>query len=599
MRSDLPSPFAATAVTALTMAAFAVGFLLLAVRFHEVQVESAALYAEGMSRQSVSRVLTTGARGRILDRHGRVLAENRRSRTIVCDAAAFQRRTWDATAEAMAAAIAELGGEIGLESPLDAAAIAARLRREVSLPLEVWRDIGFRELARFSERQYRHPGFRVETTSVREYPHGALAAHVLGYVGRDRGEGAAGDENFRFREFELRGRAGLESHYDEFLRGVSGEKRLRVDVRGFTVEERTVTPVQAGPDLVLALDLELQRTVERELGGLKGACVVLDPRDGSVLAMASAPAYDLSRFSPTIDAGFYASLRDDPAKPLVNRAAAGVYAPGSTFKPITALAALESGQSPDTAYECCGVFSLGGMNLRCSRRWGHGEIDLVHALKVSCNPYFCNLGMMTGTNLLMTAAHGFALGSRTGLDLPVDAAGVVPDHDWKMLRYHERWYPGDLAQMSIGQGMLLVSPLQMARVAGALGTGYLVTPHLKAEVQPRREKLAFSRTSLAAVRRGMYEVVNGVDEYGHLDGSGRLAGENLAVRICGKTGTAEVGVGATRRKNTWFIAYAPAVNPTVAVALVVENGASGGSTAAPRVRNVLAAIFGEAEGGGG
>ena len=211
-----------------------------------------------------------------------------------------------------------------------------------------------------------------------------------------------------------------------------------------------------------------------------------------------------------------------------------------------------------------------------------------HALMKSCNPYFCHLGMTIGTNALVRTARAFGLGEKTGVDFGVDMAGTVPDGCWKQRMYGERWFPGDLAQMSIGQGMLLVSPLQMARVAGAIGTGSLVTPHLKLGGSPERRPLPFEEWQLKVVREGMRMVVAGD---GESRGTGWRGGEGVPVAVSGKTGTAEIGRGATRRKNTWFIAYAPSEAPRVAVALVVENGESGGSTAAPRVCEILMRAF--------
>ena len=213
-----------------------------------------------------------------------------------------------------------------------------------------------------------------------------------------------------------------------------------------------------------------------------------------------------------------------------------------------------------------------------------------HALMKSCNPYFCNLGIDIGTNALVRTAHSFGLGAKTGIDFGVDMTGVVPDAAWKMRMYHERWYVADLVQMSIGQGMLLVSPLQMARVAGALGTGALVTPRLKADLPVSLRELPVPGKDLEIVREGMRMVVYGD---GESRGTGWRAGEGVPVTVCGKTGTAEVGMGENRRKNVWFIAFAPAENPTVSLAIVVENGESGGGTAAPKAGAILRAAFTE------
>ena len=566
-----------------TMSVFATGLLVLAIHLKAVQIDGAPDYNYEKSRQSVRRVQTAGTRGRILDRRGRVLADSRRSVSIVCNASAFRKRTWEATEAAISEAVSNVASIVGRASPLTERTVRRHVRQSLAMPLVAWRDIDGRELARFYENEWLLTGFSVMETEDRTYPNGSLACHLVGYVGRDLARGEEGDERFSFREFELCGRSGLELYYNGFLRGVPGEKKLLVDARGFTERERVVSEARRGPDLYLTIDAEIQRVAEAQLKGLRGACVVMDPRDGSVLAFASAPGYDLNEFVPVLSHEVYSRHLNDPDRPLLNRASGGLYAPGSTFKPITALAGLGMGYPASCEYDCNGAYVLPGMKLHCARRWGHGPIAVEEALKVSCNTFFCNLGMDIGTNALFSAARAFGLGERTGIDYTDDRAGVVPDDAWKRKTYGERWYPGDLAQMSIGQGMLLASPLQMAVVAGAIGTGYLVTPHLKYGQPSARRPLPFSKRSLDVVREGMRQVVAG--------GSGVKGGEGVDVVVCGKTGTAEYGSSSNRRKNTWFIAYAPSEAPRAAVALVVEDGESGGGTAAPRVAEVMKRIF--------
>ncbi len=576
-------------VTALVVAAvFLFGFLLLALRLRDVQVLSSADYGYASSRQSVRRVQTAGSRGRILDRHGVVLADNRLVRTIECLPESFQKKTWDETATAILAGVEALSQALGRPSPLTEKDVRRHIRQSLARPIQVFSDVTDREMSILSEQEDRFSGFVLDTRETRVYPQGALASHVLGYVGRDRGDAQAGDERFNFFTPEMRGRAGVELHYDGFLRGVPGEQKVLVDARGFAIREWTALAPQKGPDLTLTLDARIQAAAERVLNGVRGACVVLDPRSGDVLALASAPGFNPNDFVPILTHELYNRLSKDPDKPLLNRASGGAYAPGSTFKPVTALAALSLGFPAAETFECTGVFELGSMRLRCSSRWGHGFVDLPHALMKSCNPYFCHAGLEAGTNALVRTARAFGLGQKTGIDLSVDFAGVVPDASWKERTYHEKWYLGDVAQMSIGQGMLLVSPLQMARVAGALGTGVLVTPRLNAALPVTRSPLPFPAGDLNVVREGMRLVVAGD---GDSRGTGFRAGAGVAVAVSGKTGTAEVGRGEKRRKNVWFIAYAPSENPTVAVALVVENGESGGGTAAPKVGEILKEVF--------
>lgn len=577
------SDLACWAVAAL----FVFGLAVLALRLKEVQIEDAADYSYANVRQSVRRVQTDGDRGRIIDRNGVVLADNRKSVSIVCSPAYFQKRTWEATVENIETALSNVAKTVGMPSPLDRRAIRRHINQTLAMPLVAWRDVGEKELARFCEHDRELPGFSVLETEERVYPQGRLASHLIGYVGRDRGESEAGDEKFNFYLPEMRGRSGLEIYYDSFLRGVSGERKVLVDARGFAIREWTVVEPKRGPDLRISLDVRVQRAAEGELRGLKGACVVLDPRNGEILAMVSTPGYDPNEFVPRLSSKLYSRYANDPSKPLLNRASGGAYAPGSTFKPITALAGLQMGFPEYVRHDCPGVFVFGGMHLHCARRWGHGPLDMRHAIRESCNPYFCNLATEIGTNAIINAARAFGLGSKTGIDLGVDMAGTVPDGEWKMRMYSEPWYPGDLPQMAIGQGMLLASPLQMAMVAGAIATGYLTVPHLKLDAAAHRKALPFTKRQLDVVREGMRMVVDG--------GTGRRGGDRVAVAVSGKTGTAEVGRGESRRKNAWFIAYAPSENPTVAVAMIVENGESGGGTAAPRVRNILASMFGETE----
>ena len=571
---------------------FSAGLLHLAVRLHEVQVETAADYRYASARQSIRRVRTGGVRGRIFDRRGAVLADNRKAVSLVCQPAAFQQRTWEGTAAKMRTAIDAVAAAIGRTVTPTDAVIRRHVDRLLPLPFTVWRNLSAAELARFCEREQDFPGFSVRDEDERVYPNGELAAHAIGWVGATVADAEPGDEKFYYIAPELHGKSGIEYQYDAFLSGVPGERKVRVDARGFAIREWSVVEERKGPDLTLTLDAGLQRPVEGQLSGRRGACVVLDPRSGEILAFASAPTYDLNVVRRMEK---YEALSADPGKPLLNRASGGAYAPGSTFKPVTALAALSLGFPETEEYACAGVFELGEMKLHCARRWGHGALDLRHALMVSCNPFFCNLGLEIGTNALCATARECGLGEKTGIDLGVDMGGVVPDGDWKMRMYHEKWYQGDLAQMSIGQGMLLVSPLQMAVLAGAIGTGYRVTPHLKAGFSPERRPLPFAEHALRTVREGMRLVVAGEED---ARGSGWRAAEGLAVPVSGKTGTAEVGRGATRRKNTWFIAYAPSESPTVAVALVIESGESGGGTAAPRVNAILRHVFGGTAGGG-
>ncbi|MBR2920354.1 MAG: hypothetical protein IKC27_03255 [Kiritimatiellae bacterium] len=580
---------------AVLSVSFVIGFLILASRLKVEQVDGAAEYRRQMQSQSFRRVQTSGLRGRIVDRNGVVLAGNRTVVNIAVNPESYRAKARGETTEKnILKAIARAEEIIGRPSILDQEDVRRHLKQSLAMPLVAWRDISGEELARFSERQYMLDGFECSIGSERHYPHGMLAAHVLGRVGRDRLPFNPGDERINYIDKELCGRDGLELQYDTLLRGMPGEERVLVDALGFATEREVLVEARNGFDLKLTLDYRLQKAAEDALRGLRGAFVAVDPRDGGVRAMVSVPSFDPRECVPVFPRKLYERYSKDPAKPLLNRAVAGQYAPGSTFKPLTALAALSVGIDPDKTRECCGYYEAAGMRIRCARTWGHGEMDLVNAIKNSCNPYFCEIGVKAGTNAINTVCRKFGLGVKTGIDFPIEGDGLVPDAAEKAKRDPSvRWNSGDVAQTSIGQGLLLVTPLQMSLVAAGLGSGKLPAPHLVEGYASTPKDIDIPERDFAYVAEGMRKVVAG--------GTGRLAGERVEAEVMGKTGTAEVGSRTNRRKNTWFIAYVTptaksAVQEPIAVALVIENGDTGGSTSAPKVGEILRAYYGESEG---
>ncbi len=603
-------------------AVFVFGELVLGISLFRLQVLNVAESRESQAIQTIRRVRVPGRRGRILDRNGRVLAECRPSRCIQCNLEEFQRRGASSnTVAAVDAAIDALSRALAIPRQISAREIARHLHTASAIPLVAWQDLDEATFARFCERSHEFPGFADHVSAERTYPFGSLAAHVLGYTGRSDPEGFENDPVY-FSEKEMKGRDGVESYYNRFLSGVTGEKRVTVDARGFRptrahksimdeAEDGDVAPAN-GLDLALTLDIRIQASLERELEGVTGAGVVLDPRDGAVLALASAPTFNPNECVPTLTHAMYATLTNAPAKRGQNRAISEGYAPGSTFKPITALAGLATAWMPEDEYNCQGVYRLGDLRLHCWDRYGHGSVNLSEAIEQSCNTFFCNLGTAVGSNAVITAARAFGLGSRTGIDIGGEYSGVVPDDEWKYRWYNEHWYPGDTCQMCIGQGMLLVTPLQMAVVAATLANGgrvyrpYLYARKEGAHIASAVRRIPYEDDAIDLVRKSMKAVVE--------TGTGRAIlvrteqaqkpGERrrrvrLQVHCAGKTGTAEIGRGETKRKNTWIIAFAPYENPTVAIAMLVERGESGGKTVAPRVHNVLAGIFGEEEVTGG
>lgn len=574
---------------------FTLGLSVLSVELYRVQVVDVAKFKEDLTQQATRRMRKPGIRGRILDSRGGVIAESRARRDLVCDLSVFLKSGGTAkTVKAVDEAISRVSEVLGFDRPesLTTNRIVRHIRTQSAVPLCVLRDLDEQSLARFEERASEFQGFSVESHAERVYPRGSFAAHLVGYTGRDRSSDDEDDVRMLAYELEMKGRAGLESFYDTYLAGIAGAVRIPVDARGFkprgaardsiALGETEERAAQDGLDLELTIDPVMQTAAEKQLEGVCGAFVAIDPRDGAVLALASAPTYDPNDFVPFVSAKRYRELADDENHPLMNRATAGLYAPGSTFKPVTALAALRSGIKPDSEYECTGVYKLGTMRLHCWNRWGQGPMNMLHAIEQSCNPYFARLGYLMGTNSLFRMAREFGFEAKTGIDYAPERAGSLTSPPF---------YPGLACQSAIGQGRLQVTPLQMAVECATIANGGSVfTPYLKKRAAgsppptPVR-KLSCTAEQMNVVREGMLAVVEGKK------GTGKSIGR-LKVSCAGKTGTAQIGGG---QKNTWIIAFAPYEAPTVAVAMVVERGESGGKTVAPRVHAVLAAVFGEAD----
>jgi penicillin-binding protein 2 len=424
---------------------------------------------------------------------------------------------------------------------------------------------------------------------VRVYPQGTAAAHVLGYVGKADPRQDS-EEPYHFYLPEMSGSRGMEAVMNSVLTGMPGGRLLRVDASGYKHEQIAERAPECGRDVQLALDVRLQRLAEEVLVGREGAVVVLDPSNGDVLAMASSPAFDPNAFGPGLRQGEWARLLSDRSQPLVNRAIAEVYPPGSTFKPVVALAALLSDRAaPGTAFDCPGYFQLGGTRFHCWRTSGHGSLDMRGAIEQSCNSYFCQLGLRIGYDRIQAVAAGVGFGRKTGIELAGEAPGLLGGGAWKQRAHRDAWRPGDTCNASIGQGYLAVTPLQMAVLTSAIANGgrlyrprLLRTPGGAAGEQGG--PLGWTASALALVRQGMYDVVNAES------GTGKRARVE-GVEMAGKTGTAEYGPRGNRRKHTWMLAFAPFEHPRIALAIVIEDGMSGGITVAPRVRRLVGGYF--------
>ena len=596
-----PSDVGSTRVRiVLAVMLLAVGYL--GAKLWGIQVARGEEYRDRVYRQTIRRVRTPGFRGRILDRNGVSLAENRPSYAVALYPSEFrQRGGWSNTINAVQERVEELAGLLGKPVQISRQDILAHISRRLPLPLLAWRDIGEISMARLAEHQISLRGVDFYVEPVRVYPQGDVAAHVIGYARgrRDNGDSwPPRDEQGRFHYYlpELRGERGVEKVYNDVLAGEAGGRLIRVDASGYmhTLSDDDVIgserPPSRGDDVYLSIDVDVQRYVEECLANVAGAAVVLDPRNGDVLALASSPRFNPNAFIPTISLADWTALSSDPARPLLNRAVSGFYPPGSTFKPIVAIAALQNRLvEPDQQFNCPGYYQMGATRLKC---WiyrynkGHGTLAMRKAFEQSCNTYFCELGVACGYEPIFYTARAMGLGSVTGIDLDGERGGVLPTPD----RIRSR---GDICNVSIGQGALTVSPLQMASVTAVIATGgMLYRPRLV--TQRRRagdgavvniaseliEDLEWSRLTTDAVRYGMLDVVEaprGTGKRARLDG----------IRMGGKTGTAEYGRKGDDKKRGWMIAFAPFDEPRYAVAIVIDAAVSGGITVSPLVRQLM------------
>ncbi len=419
--------------------------------------------------------------------------------------------------------------------------------------------------------------FPIQVT-CRTYPAGSIASHILGYVAEISREEliSRGDSGYKGGDFI--GKNGIEKQYEDLLRGKSGEEILEVDARGRKIRSLTEKVSEKGKDLHLTVDLGAQRLVETLFGDFRGAAVAIDVETGEVRVLFSAPGYDNNPLAWGVSGAEWAGLIYDESKPMMNRALSGVYPPASTFKPFVGLAALsEKAITKNTTFFCGGAFKFGGRVFKCWQKYGHGNENVVSAIRDSCDIFFYQAGLKTGIDNLVKWGNLFGVGKLTGIDLPGESNGNIAGKDWKMEKFHEKWYQGDTVNYSIGQGYLLVTPIQLVRMYAALANGgKLFLPRLVSVNQPQYTQLDLNGYNLNLVRKGLIDVVK--------RGTGIQAGE-FDVSVAGKTGTAQNPHGPD---HALFVGYAPVKEPRYAAAVIIEGGEHGSSVAAPIVGKLLA-----------
>ncbi|HPI97774.1 MAG TPA: penicillin-binding protein 2 [Synergistales bacterium] len=417
--------------------------------------------------------------------------------------------------------------------------------------------------------------------SHRSYPAGPLVAHVMGYVGEISPEELKNATGYEYSGGDLVGKNGIERQHEELLRGLHGEQAIEVDARGRKIRTLDITPPTKGEDLHLTLDLGAQSLAGRLFEGKRGAAIALDVNTGEILVLYSSPGYDNNPLTWGVSPAEWRALMNNPERPMMNRTISGLYSPGSVFKPLVALAALDKGViSSSTRFYCSGKFRLGDRQFRCWQKYGHGSVNLISALKDSCDVYFYQVGLKVGIDDLIKWGVKMGLGSLSGIDLPGELSGNLAGRDWKKKNLGENWYPGDTVNYSIGQGFLLVTPIQLARMYAFIANeGTIVKPHLTRGSIIETRSTPLNKEHIRLVKRGLDEVVR--------KGTGAAAGQ-YEVSIAGKTGTIQNPHGPD---HACFAGYAPADVPRFAAVVMVEAGEHGSTVAAPIVGEILAYLL--------
>lgn len=544
-------------------------FLFIVGGYWNLQIRNEELYSLKAERNRIKSLPIPAPRGKILDRDKRIIVDNHSSFSVWLSRETLKEEHLKPIAE-------------GLDLEYDE--ILAQLMRHRARPkyqpIVIKEELTPAEIAFVESHRDpdTYPELELIHTERRVYPSNGFAAHLIGYIGEVSEPELNLPDFVKYQQGDFVGKTGIERQYNDILTGEDGQRQVLVDNRG---NERRVLGLKnavPGRSIELTLDLDVQAVMELAMDGRRGGAVALDPRNGEVLAMVSRPGYDLNKLSTRERSKQWKDIFSNPEKPLLNRAIQAQLAPGSTFKPIVALAALESGQiTNDTSFNCTGGMNFPGRYFHCHSKRGHGATSLKKALAQSCDVYFYNVGIKIGIDQIAKYAEVAGFGAKTGIDLPAEAEGTLPSSTWKIRTLRQKWYGGDTVSVSIGQGFLTATPIQLAYAIGGMVMGGIWhTPHLlrgEVPLKPAR-KADLNLDNVRLVMDGMCEVVNG---YGTATNARLPGGE-----MCGKTGTAQTASNEYQKArniklkdNAWFVAYAPRVNPEIAVAVLFEDGEHG------------------------
>ena len=573
---------------------------LVGAQLYNLQVRKREKYRTKADENRINIRLLAPLRGRIYDRAGRLIAHNKQNYRLVLV---------PEQAGNIPTILQTLSGTVPLRAADHQRIMDEIAHRRSFIPITVREHLSWSQVAQIEFDAPYLPGVSIESGEVRQYPFGATFAHVVGYVGLANAEEISGDPLLQLPGFSI-GKNGIEKLYDRDLRGSAGNVQVEVNAHGRVIRELDRSEGSAGEDVVLTVDAGLQQYIAGRLGAESASAAVLDVTTGECLSVVSTPSFDPNSFIQGLTTRQWGELVNNHRAPLINKAISGRYPPGSVFKLVVALAALESGLVDSShRVRCVGHVKLGNKSFHCWRKGGHGRLAMMAAIAQSCDVYFYDLALKIGVHRIAETALRLGFGKISGFDLPGEQDGLVPTPDWKRALFDERWQKGDTLNTAIGQGYLLATTLQLAVMTARLvNGGRAVAPHLTKSVggqlnnssasQAAPQNLGFSHESLSIVKRGMEQVVNDAKGTAY---SARI--EEARFAMGGKTGTSQVRSISSRERETgvkkneerpWadrdhalFVGYAPISDPRYAAAVIVEHGGSGSKIAAPMVHDIL------------
>ncbi|WP_253307858.1 penicillin-binding protein 2 [Rickettsia endosymbiont of Orchestes rusci] len=565
----------------------------LGVRMFYLQLIKSEEYKTLSDKNRINFVVIPPARGRIYDLEGNILATNQACFQLLID------RNSNVKYLDELALISQILN-LSLEKQ---SYIKQKIKKSGRhTPLMILDQLDWQQVSLIEEQKQKLTSMFIDIGYSRFYPFSEVTCHLIGYTGRVNEQEKKEQELniYNLSDFNI-GKSGVEKYYEHKLRGEFGYKKVEVNAFGKQVREITNVASKSGTDIHLNIDAKLQKQIQPYLNQQGCSAIVMDTTNGNILILAASPVFESNNFSKLSD-DYWSSLTNDPYKPLINKTVQNCYPPGSVFKIITVLAALESGIKPDKTFFCNGASVLGTNSFRCWNHHGHGTLDMLGAIKHSCNIYMYELSRIIGGDKILETARKFGFGSKTGIDLTSESSGFIPSKEWKKQKLKAPWTIGDTFNLAIGQGFTTVTPIQLARFITAIAGGKLYTPQIvknDSEFQPKFQQIDIDPQNIKIIQEGLYNTVNITGGTAYYN---RILGENR--QLAGKTGTSQVQAKASakddlsresiaweRRNHGLFIGFAPYHNPKYSVTIFVDHGGGGSRAAAPIARKIMSDVL--------